>query len=462
MTSKRFLASIVFAASLIGIWLSLTQHGTTTPLIAPRQAEPSAVPSLAGTASCSARGCHGDILPRTGQRIERDENTIWLTQDRHAQAYAVLQTTQSEEMTRKLGEKLPAQENPRCLACHVTTGTLAASPAVAGAERDFGVGCESCHGPASKWLDNHTSKTWHDKQVAEKRAYGMTPPGEWRDFARRCTGCHVGAPADGTTAPLRDVNHDLIAAGHPRLTFELSVYLANMPRHWSQLVTASQPNDAGLWALGQLASAEAGLALLADRAAGADKGRPWPELSEYDCFACHHDLTQPDWRQSAHADRPGSLRWGDWQFTMVQLLAAKEPALERALAPGLTSVREQMHQPYSEAAKISGVAGETARALTRFLAEVRLDFDTKRVRQLSGSVLEEGTRLRSWDSVEQCYLALAAFNQVQRDQAAAKVLDDMAQLLAFPAELAVFNSPKRFNPTEFAKRVRLLQTLPRQ
>ena len=49
--------------------------------------------------------------------------------------------------------------------------------------------------------------------------------------AQVCVGCHVGAPAkDGV--PARDLNHDLMAAGHPRLIFELSSYQANMPPHW--------------------------------------------------------------------------------------------------------------------------------------------------------------------------------------------------------------------------------------
>jgi hypothetical protein len=33
--------------------------------------------------------------------------------------------------------------------------------------------------------------------------------------------------------PWRDVNHDLIAAGHPRLSFELSAFMATMPPHWT-------------------------------------------------------------------------------------------------------------------------------------------------------------------------------------------------------------------------------------
>src|SRR5437870_3137050 len=51
--------------------------------------------------------------------------------------------------------------------------------------------------------------------------------------AETCAGCHVGAPA-GLGAPLRDMNHDLIAAGHPRLNFDYATYLRALPPHWAE------------------------------------------------------------------------------------------------------------------------------------------------------------------------------------------------------------------------------------
>src|SRR5207253_781367 len=70
------------------------------------------------------------------------------------------------------------------------------------------------------------------------------------------------------------------------------------------------------WAVGQMAVAACALELLERRAM---KG-PWPELAEYDCFACHHPLTQPG-RKSPSGRRPGSLAWGTWPFVMPSALA---------------------------------------------------------------------------------------------------------------------------------------------
>jgi hypothetical protein len=164
-----------------------------------------------------------------------------------------------------------------------------------------GVGCESCHGEAKDWLEAHTSPKWKLLTAAAKRARGMTPTWDILGYATRCAGCHVdGAAAEGL--PLRDVNHDLIAAGHPRLQFELTAYLANLPQHWSVATEKKKlaSFEAEAWVLGQLASARAALELLDYRARTT---APWPEFAEYDCSACHHNLHQPSWRQQTTITR---------------------------------------------------------------------------------------------------------------------------------------------------------------
>src|SRR5262249_7174292 len=151
-----------------------------------------------------------------------------------------------------------------------------------------GVGCESCHGPAEKWKAVHYLPGWKDRSDREQLGFLDT-----KDLAVRaesCVACHVGSPN-------REVNHDLIAAGHPRLRFDLGAYLANYPKHWSDARDkAGRPAlEAQVWAIGQVVSAQAAVKVLQHRAAAADK--PWPEFAEYDCFACHHSLSAPNWRQ---------------------------------------------------------------------------------------------------------------------------------------------------------------------
>ena len=121
-----------------------------------------------------------------------------------------------------------------------------------------GVGCESCHGASDRWIGEHTGFDWARRADDEKELLGMIPTRDLVRRARACAQCHVGAPA-GNGLPAREVNHDLIAAGHPRLSFEFSAYLANMPHHWREDVGPDSAPDfaARSWVVGQAVSAKA-------------------------------------------------------------------------------------------------------------------------------------------------------------------------------------------------------------
>ena len=75
------------------------------------------------------------------------------------------------------------------------------------------------------------------------------------DRATICSGCHVGAPADlGRSFAVRDMNHDMIAAGHPRLNFDFGEFMRRLPRHWHQANPASPVRE---WLIGRVVHAEA-------------------------------------------------------------------------------------------------------------------------------------------------------------------------------------------------------------
>ncbi len=317
--------------------------------ISEQSAAPSLDPTavLAGTPSCSSRGCHGRLPDvKDAEPVSWSSYSRWLRDDPHAGAYQVLFSPLAQKIGAKLGMAQVARE-PRCLACHATPQAFGDSSA-AREERLFGVGCESCHGSALKWLEPHKSKSWMglasgDKAVLQ-RQLGMNPLGNLRARALVCAGCHVGAPAKAAeNLPLRDVDHELIAAGHPRLAFEFGAYLANQPKHWVEK-DRSADFEARAWALGQLASAEAALELLIDRA---ESQRNWPELAENDCFACHHDLDNAAWRRPSSSRALGKLRLNRWYYSLVSLIVDTPFALEpidltfaQGAAAGTDTVRE--------------------------------------------------------------------------------------------------------------------------
>src|SRR5207247_703944 len=177
-----------------------------------------------------------------------------------------------------------------CLKCHATNDGNLASTGERFALAD-GVGCEACHGPSQKYLTVHYLSGFKEQSPEEKETrYGLKNTKNLVKRAELCVTCHVGNET-------KEVNHDLIAAGHPRLNFELAGYHGIYHKHWSDLDEKSRNKDyyARLWLIGQLVSSKSALDLLAVRAETANEGnpekrRPWPEFSEYACYACHKDL----------------------------------------------------------------------------------------------------------------------------------------------------------------------------
>ena len=58
--------------------------------------------------------------------------------------------------------------------------------------------------------------------------------------AEKCVSCHVGDES-------RNVDHELIAAGHPDLVFDLETYTAMLPPHWRTAPSDGVEDGPGLW-----------------------------------------------------------------------------------------------------------------------------------------------------------------------------------------------------------------------
>src|SRR5499427_1597839 len=177
-----------------------------------------------GPGSCAATACHGSVKPVAGSRILQTEYSTWILQDKHSRAYQVLTGDVGERMARilKLGAK--AEDAPKCLACHA----LYTTPDQRGRafEISEGVSCENCHGPAQAWLGQHTEHESPEKH-AKSVSLGMADTRDVVHRAEKCLTCHLGTAQ-------KFVDHEMIAAGHPDLFFELDSFSAVMPRHWKQ------------------------------------------------------------------------------------------------------------------------------------------------------------------------------------------------------------------------------------
>jgi hypothetical protein len=468
-----------------------------------------------GVGGCSAAACHGGPMTSDPGRLWNCSYTIWATQepiatpehrstktadhaqliDKHNRAYAVLYEKRSTQILRLL-DHLPDAEaaqpykDSRCVACHSVPRDPATVPISILAD---GVGCELCHGPAKNWLARHTEKQWIEDYHSGK--YSPLPDmNDTRSLlsrARICAGCHVGSPGDGTQLT-RDVNHDLIAAGHPRLDFAFHAFLGVMPKHWPD--GAAEPgfktdraSHADAWAVGQVVAAEAALKLLAHHAANESKeaqSSPWPEFSEYDCFACHHRLDGkfPSPRQRAAEQRSGrnhlgSLRWGTWYFPEVRFLIESEPfgKWPEDFGRPLAELIAQMDRSGGavDREKVQTLATRSAEAMHRLADRLaNTTFDQAAVDRLLLRAADETFAPSVWDEAAERLLTLDAlweahlFFQPQSgvapsadEQAVSEALEAIREKLEFPSvetktESSVearrlnphFDSPAHFDP----------------
>jgi hypothetical protein len=389
--------------------------------------------------------CHNG---QEGRGARGSEYSTWAVYDRHARAFAVLGNDKSKSIMRNLGRQgQPATADGLCLSCHVGPDWQAASRNPRFTLAD-GVGCESCHGAAGSWLTEHFKSGWNRKGMRDTRTINGR--------ADSCVGCHVGSPG-------KDVNHDLIAAGHPRLNFEFAAFHAILPHHWDDRKDRSRYPDfeARAWAVGQLASAKAALELLAYRAESAHdpKKQPWPEFAEYDCFACHHDLQAKSWRQSKeHYGKrpPGALPWGDWYYSMTgRALGAVKPG-RSTFAAALARLKADMERTYPPQQAVAKRAAMAATILNQELKgpEQGLDHPLSASR-LFRAVLKNDwpDRGSTWDLATQFYLCLAAMHDAwgaQRRQESLPPIERRDLLLRLRRELQLpsgFDSPRDYDPT---------------
>lgn len=402
-------------------------------------------PHLVGVGSCTAAGCHGG---GRADRVLGSEYNVWISQDPHARAYSVLFDERSQRMVRQLN-RLPAdasvaaEKEPRCLACHsqIDPNDPDLRPEIV----SDGVGCEACHGPAEGWLAEHYGggRGGTRLSAAQRQALGLWDTDSLLARTQICTGCHVGGRG-------RDVNHDLIAAGHPRLEFEMSAYLAAMPKHWDESADRARWGanfDAAVWAIGQAVASQAALGQLAERA---DRGATWPEFAEWSCSACHHDLRDDAARQSRLAETGGLsgrvMPWDTWNHRTMRYHAADigqafglDSDSATRIEAALKSLDAQMGRLDPDRKPVESEARDAAVLLNDWAAALeRGQFGRPGLDRLSQAIvsrqLEAG--VADWSSAAQTYDALANLQQSRLDAAPGTSADLTAAIRKLYEDLA--------------------------
>jgi hypothetical protein len=389
--------------------------------------------------------------------VLQNEYSIWIVKDKHSKAYASLKGDIGERMASILGVG-KAETAPKCLACHaldVPTDQRART-----FDLSEGVSCENCHGPAAAWLGPHTERDWtHQKSVAA----GMYDMRNLTKRSEKCLSCHLGSDQ-------KSVDHEMIAAGHPDLYFELDSFSAVMPRHWKE---PGEPGEAGKsdpWydvhelSTGQAVELKQFLLRLNSRA----HQKYWPEYSELQCYACHHNLTSPEnsWRQARgySGRRPGDPPWNPSRYTIFHELVVQADADSAAkLDSELSHLGQLMSQlnPDREAVaasamssaklvgdlsiKIGAVPNDSTSTL-RLLQRISSDADTI-------SAQGEHAAAQAAMAIQSLFVAYARNENLPR----------AAELRAAIAGLfQELQNPSAYDPARFAGRLRQVNALLRE
>lgn len=368
-----------------------------------------------GVASCAGSTCHGAAAPLPGSNVLQNEFVTWQQEDKHHRAYEVLLNDRSKRIARNLGLEA-AHTAALCLDCHADNPP--ADKRHATFQISDGVTCEACHGGAGRWIGTHIVPT---ASHANNVQNGLFPTDDPVQRARLCLSCHFG---DET----RFVSHEIMGAGHPRMSFELDTFTALQPAHFTidrdyrqRKTTAS---GIQLWAIGQAMAINVILDTLLDPERGMDG--MFPELVVFDCHSCHSPMSALNWapRAGTAALGPGIPRVNDANLLMLQIITTH---VDGNLGAQLTERTNALHASTREshAAMLDAaraLKGVTAQLIDRFSDH---DFKAEDMKVLLNGVVDNGLNGEYVDyaGAEQASMALGTIvtamrnvGALQRDQ----------------------------------------------
>lgn len=402
-----------------------------------------------GVASCAGSTCHGRN-EGDGKVVRQDELRIWQEPSSksgaHSRAFDALAGARGQRIAAALGLS-NATSAPACLGCHATY-----APEGARGDRFLiseGVGCESCHGPSSGWLSSHYAVP---ASHAANLANGLIPLENPKTRASICLDCHFGSAKPG-----QFVTHSMMAAGHPRVAFEIDLFSA-LQQHYNfdddYRARKGAPDSVQLWAVGQAEAVKRSTSLFARPQFGS-RGI-FPELYFYDCHSCHRAISDNPASQRSFEPNParpmpfGYPPYNDENIIMLSAVA-------QVLAPGQaerfdrasSNFHAAMGKGRGDAVATAKDLYEAASALSDALAARGYPGDTAFtvIREISGKAI--APRFTDYAGSSQAVMAVdTLLNTLVREGrvtigAAAGIRANINRAFAAVA------SPERYDPPQF-------------
>jgi hypothetical protein len=323
--------------------------------------------------------------------------------------------------SKRIVERLTAEEvsmnseryrehlDKNCISCH-------ANEHASEIQRRLGVDCQLCHGPAAAWGDEHYAQNWNTLGPTRFGPGGKVNLAMIAEQASVCASCHIGDI--GRQGRDREVDHRLMAAGHPPMHFDFALYLSRYPKHWSEQQGATQTRSTSrswdAWRVGKLKTAMVRVRLLQSRANRAQttvQSHDWPEFTEYSCYRCHHTLDEPSWRQVRGSNN--TFLWDPWFTALLDVASQSENS--KTLLEMITHLRAAAEPSPHRATDFADI-DQTCNRLIQVLdeelarAEIKSTADSKPLdkslhRQLFSSLLNREDMFGDWETAAQWMIA---------------------------------------------------------
>jgi hypothetical protein len=193
----------------------------------------------------------------------------------------------------------------------------------------------------------------------------MVPLENPRARASACLDCHFGSADPG-----QFVNHRIMAAGHPRISFELDLF-STLQRHHDEDGDYAQrkgrTNNVQMWAIGQAMALDRSLSLFTSARGGEGI---FPEFYFFDCHTCHRRISddprfEPD--SEGNPGRPiptGMPAYNDENMIMLSAAArVAAPALAQRFDRDSRAFHAALAKDRASAVGAAAALRESARAL---------------------------------------------------------------------------------------------------
>lgn len=378
-----------------------------------------------GSGSCASSNCHGGTSPK------KDEFTIWSTQDKHAKAYGVLFNKPSQVMAKVLKLESSPSGSETCLKCHATAVPVTQR----GLKFDIndGVGCESCHGAAGRWLEPHTRKDWAHEQSVK---LGMYDNRSLVKRAENCLRCHSG------------IDHNLLAAGHPDIVFELDTFSGAMPKHWKEKQGWA---NARAWAMGQALALQRSMAATQERAK-----QGYLDWSDRNCFSCHHNIYDADWPID-----PAMAGWPQWNSSrwsaFRHFLKAAFPEETKELSKKILAIEEEFRKKIPDTENVEEAAEKISLLMKELVPKINgLSWDASLIEKTIEEIRRDSDsyRVGGFRVAEQGLMAVDALSLAlpENNPSRPKIRREVKKLY----NLLDVKDPARYNPEDFSKEMESL------